>query len=632
MKSIISKVIILILFFGLGLGLAGCKEQEVPAWLTGVDAPETNLGKNGDMYITSEGDLYNKRNNNWYLLVNLQGAAGEDGESVNSIKSARVEDGKLIFTLSDDTQLDAGLINSNTKYNMQFVDGSLTIASERIIRDLDSEAFDGKTFREIFINNNIIKTGNMIDSDDITSTSGWTVNAGSPKLNTINYVTGPTSLDVSGSTSQQLKQTLGVSHSGTLFLASKVKITNYINGFAGLFMLVDGVNLDQGMIAWKTNTFETAVQVVEHASLSYTLCFGSGNSASMTGYVDSAVAINITKTFGSKKPTKEQMTDLYEMFNRLYKGERNITMVENYTINSDGSVGATITNSQAIYAFYEKMAAKARMLGVSLGAHEIQDAIGFYNKLSIQEMLKIAIYATGYEELQKVWNIPSYTTTTQGEVRKFTVGSTVVAASNSKYLTDHYYVLGGKTGTLSNLSNLMTVVEGPDGAIFVGMVSRDAADTASDNRFTRAKVLFDIATAKYLDRNANISHLEAQLTADRAAVVVLPPTGHIFSYSQYNWFGPNSDYHLYSKNGTTKMLVASVWKVLTIITALDYIENLNDTLTVLASDLSSSTPRYVGGEVITYRDALYFMMLPSSNTTCTTIARTLGKMIIEKGL
>ena len=114
MKSIISKVIILILFFGLGLGLAGCKEQEVPAWLTGVDAPETNLGKNGDMYITSEGDLYNKRNNNWYLLVNLQGAAGEDGESVNSIKSARVEDGKLIFTLSDDTQLDAGLINSNT--------------------------------------------------------------------------------------------------------------------------------------------------------------------------------------------------------------------------------------------------------------------------------------------------------------------------------------------------------------------------------------------------------------------------------------------------------------------------------------------------------------------------------------
>ena len=49
------------------------------------------------------------------------------------------------------------------------------------------------------------------------------------------------------------------------------------------------------------------------------------------------------------------------------------------------------------------------------------------------------------------------------------------------------------------------------------------------------------------------------------------------AYVNYDLFGENSIYHLYTKNGTDKHQTASTLKILTLVTAFDYINKLKIT-------------------------------------------------------
>lgn len=630
MKKHNFKILIGFLLFLALIVLGACRNSLQGTWFSGDSSPEAKIGINGDMYLNKEtGQLYHKENNAWLKIANITGFSQTADEDEYPLKEAKIINGKLVFTFTNGEVLNAGDISYGSNYEISLTDGVFKISNDVVYHNLDSIALDGLSFREIFLENNLIQDGNLLEDDNTTLASAWRANAGQPTKNTTTYATAPSSLNISGLGSQQLKRDLTPTDQGSLFLASQVKIVSYTAGIAGLFMLANGVNYSEGMITKVTNGFEVAAQIVENNGSGSSLCIGSGNSATLTGFVDSAVALNLTKIF-SYIPSLKTMTKLYEVFIKMYNGEENIMTKETYSSLSNERT--VISTDEALRAFYAKMAFKAQKLGANIISAEIKDAIGFTPFISMQDMIRIAIIASGYDELAKVWNNPTYTATTLGLKKQFSVSSTVVASSSSHYLTDHYFVLGGKTGTLSNVANLLCLVEGPGGAIFLGMVSSNAKDTATDNRFTKAKILFDIAKAKYLDPKADTSSLESSLTADRACVVVLPPNGNILSYSTYNWFGANSQYHLFSKNATDKMYVASVWKILTVITALDYIDDLDERFMVLSTDLSSSTPDFSGGEIITFRNALYFIMLPSSNTSCAAIARVLGEKIIRESL
>lgn len=87
---------------------------------------------------------------------------------------------------------------------------------------------------------------------------------------------------------------------------------------------------------------------------------------------------------------------------------------------------------------------------------------------------------------------------------------------------------------------------------------------------------------------------------------------------------------LYEKGPTVQLLQASLTKVMTCMVMLDYVSDLDGTMTVLASDSTGGSGNNLNaGDVITYRDALYNMMLPSSNVTTTVVARTVGGIILD---
>lgn len=87
---------------------------------------------------------------------------------------------------------------------------------------------------------------------------------------------------------------------------------------------------------------------------------------------------------------------------------------------------------------------------------------------------------------------------------------------------------------------------------------------------------------------------------------------------------------LYEKGPTVQLLQASLTKVMTSMVMLDYVSDLDGTMTVLASDATGGSGNNLNADdVISYREALYNMMLPSSNVTTTVVARTVGEIILD---
>lgn len=90
------------------------------------------------------------------------------------------------------------------------------------------------------------------------------------------------------------------------------------------------------------------------------------------------------------------------------------------------------------------------------------------------------------------------------------------------------------------------------------------------------------------------------------------------------------EYPVYEYRADDRVNIASNTKTLTAITALDYIDNLDEYLTIKPSDIQpGSGPVFEGGERMTMRDALYALMLPSSNTCAYAIARVIGNKLLN---
>src|SRR5690606_27396064 len=91
---------------------------------------------------------------------------------------------------------------------------------------------------------------------------------------------------------------------------------------------------------------------------------------------------------------------------------------------------------------------------------------------------------------------------------------------------------------------------------------------------------------------------------------------------------------LYEKGAASQLPPASLTKVLTAVTALRLAASrdigLDYDLTLAASDLvGGSGNNLLEGDTITFADAIANMMLPSSNSTATMVARTFGQILVD---
>jgi hypothetical protein len=146
------------------------------------------------------------------------------------------------------------------------------------------------------------------------------------------------------------------------------------------------------------------------------------------------------------------------------------------------------------------------------------------------------------------------------------------------------------------------------------------ASNATD-RFIAAKQLLDIAVAK--ENNPEMVVPDSMFTAaTKGAVIKLPVSPAM--YQNYSFDA------IYSKNGDTATIPASTTKVMSLITGLDYVGNINERITIKSFDISSGSGNNLqSGDIITIRDLMFDMMLPSSNTAAKAFARVCGEKMLK---
>lgn len=92
---------------------------------------------------------------------------------------------------------------------------------------------------------------------------------------------------------------------------------------------------------------------------------------------------------------------------------------------------------------------------------------------------------------------------------------------------------------------------------------------------------------------------------------------------------------LYEKNSKEKIQIASLTKIMTAIIALENIDDLNKQVVITKEDLKGLTEQnlvtagFTAGEVVTYKDLLYGLLLPSGADAANTIAKNISNDFIK---
>ncbi|MDW4458728.1 serine hydrolase [Staphylococcus saprophyticus] len=196
----------------------------------------------------------------------------------------------------------------------------------------------------------------------------------------------------------------------------------------------------------------------------------------------------------------------------------------------------------------------------------------------------------------KIWKKEKHIVRILGDnTRKSEIKSTVY----NKSLNNYYDILGGKTGTVDFIKNLSVLLYAKDEIYLVTVLK------AKGNRFHQVKLIMDTV----LDNKEN------NIDANSFTVFKYP----LKNIELLKNFKPHS---VFSKNESDKSNPASITKLLTLITALEYPIDLNDKIKIQESDIVEDNMNniYVG-DIISLNDAMHFMLLSSSNILANAVAR-----------
>lgn len=264
--------------------------------------------------------------------------------------------------------------------------------------------------------------------------------------------------------------------------------------------------------------------------------------------------------------------------------------------------------------FVLRMNEKAASLGMINS--KFNDPAGIDNYSSASDMMKCVLAASQNQVINEVWSRPNYTYSLGGvNPRELNVVSKTLTGVGVEAIRDYYKVLGGKGGVLVDYKqyNSAVLVDNPHDSNVLACVIMGAEDPRdkSNNCFKADKQAIDCALGK------------GDSVCAKSAIVCVKPDSKTEEPTV-----------LYSKNADEVTRPASTSKILTAITALDYIKDLDDTVEVTEEMIALVKKGFYqkmlkAGDVIKIRDLLHVMMLPSSNLGAFVLAAYSGRLISE---
>lgn len=556
----------------------------------------------------------------WYIDNEKTGtySIGNDGKSayelaVNNGYEGSLEDFiELVTNSNGRVNVFDKETNSNLKSYIETINGKIYLVveyqEEIMIHEgiLSEIAYEDYSFYKIFEENSYAPV-NMESYE--SETDVFSDYSGKTTLQSKIYNTEQYAMYVEGNSSQQAAS--AKTYSGDYYIAAKVNCTRYEQGYLGIIFGTDSTKYENTTIQKVTDGFVTVsdIQTLNNDNI----FIGSAISANLDGYIDDTVVVDLS--IFENTPSLEEMDALYEKYLMICKGEiEENSRIEFKTRKKTyllGEAQQVFTDSEAKKAFFAYMNSKAKEIGMNNTT--FIDAAGFYNRTTAYDLLRLAVYACGYNDIVDAWHKNEYTLTINGKSPRSQKISTTVGSPN---LEDYYFLFGGKTGTVDGQSNLLCVVEGPDERLFACVVLG-----ASINRFSAAKQALDAAMIKYYDNDADNSDYVVEA---KSAAVCVVPKNNTLAYTDY----PLK--MLYEKDIHTSRTPASITKVMTSICMLDFVSDINESFTINSSDLTAGSGYYFyDGDIITYKESLHAMLLPSSNTAAEATATAVGHKILD---
>lgn len=391
---------------------------------------------------------------------------------------------------------------------------------------------------------------------------------------------------------------------GEYYIACKTKVERYVAGDAGVVIDGGGNNFTPIAVTKETTNgeFITASGITTISdSTDVSFIFGSTNlknasDADLDCFIDDIVFIPLSVF--EEKPTKEQLDVWYEEY---------LDYLDSFYAEE------TVLVVEARDTFIDKMNEKAQELGMTNTSITTADGMG-YNLTTTRDAMMLMVAASKNEVLTEIWqntysnegaNGTQTITVANGEkIRTVTAKSTI----NDETLLTNYNLLGGKTGTSS--TRCIGVIAEIDGQKVVAVIM---GATSEANRYSAINDLLGIATNKLTDPNYNAS-AETVEDAPSAIAAVITDDGCDI---------------LYEQEADTPQQLASMVKVLNILTTLDYVDIENYKTETVQLRYSENGDNLYMYDELTYEEAFYYMMLPSNNTAAKVVARSVGEKIIN---
>lgn len=450
----------------------------------------------------------------------------------------------------------------------------------------------------------------------------WTINSGQVTLEEDDA--GFLNLTADSEISSQVKQRLSLRPRHMYFLMFDVKVTRYHKGLFGVYFngkfknSVSDIGLRRKS---KNGEYETIISTLE-ASEDWmqprSIFVGSIGSASGAGRIRRLSLYDLTEVFGNGN--EPSAVEFYKILPKLQDAK-------GVTLNSKEVFSALLPQRRlregivvyqkkdAIKLFIDEMNKKAKLLGMKKTTFKNVNGFRAAGQVTTaKDLLKLGLYATGFNELLQVWGKKEHEVTILGEHSRKLIIETTVKNSD---LEEKCILLGGKTGTIgSEIFNVLTLITDYDNDIYLAVALGAMGD---QHRFSAIKELFDIACS--VEKHNKISSFELENVKSRGIIKI--PKGNPFFYVN------QSIPMIYGMNEDKKVEIASLVKIMTAILLLENNKNLYQYVTLESSDiLGGSGPKLLPGDKISLLDLLHLAMLPSSNTAAKVIARVVGKQLL----
>lgn len=330
------------------------------------------------------------------------------------------------------------------------------------------------------------------------------------------------------------------------------------------------------------------------------------------------------KAEGSAVELKGEYLDLRDAFRGVLRDhglEKGRDPLELLSVYAPGGEKAAIEGRQPSSpgrdAFLARMKARADELGMVETRLVNPSGLTKDSRSSANDLLRLGLAFADHPVLARIWGTTNHMVKIEGpNARRVNVTHNYVALKNFGAFTASYPFLGGKGGSLNY----------PDLKIRAHVLVTEVGGV---------RYVISIMGMAFVDDPFALDlEICAQIAAEQRgekppaapAIAALLAKGGGYAYSSLDrtrrYASPNAD---------RSQVPASTTKIMTALCTVETVKDLSQKLTVCFDDLrGGSGIECHSGDVLTYEEALYALLLSSSNTLAEALAASVGELLISR--